>query len=150
MKFDHQITIDATRAAVWAVLSDFPKAASLIPDVSDIQQLEDGSYQGTMRVRVGPIGLNIKGTIEVEQDESRGRWNMRASGQDRRVGGGVRASIEVVLTERDDDTSELNISADVQFMGRLGELGQPLIRRKADSTIKVFSENLKKAAAGEA
>ena len=95
MKFEHQITIDATCAAVWAVLSDFPKAASLIPDVSDIQQLEDGSYQGAMRVRVGPIGLNINGTIEVEQDESRGRWNMRASGQDRRVGGGRCESIDL-------------------------------------------------------
>ncbi len=148
MNFEHKIDIDAAREQVWAVLSDFPRAASLIPDVSDVAELDDGSYQGTMRVRIGPIGLNLAGTVDVEQDESQGRWNMRATASDRRVGGGVRASIEVVLIERDGDKSELNVKADLQFMGRLGELGQPLIKRKADSTIEAFAENLKLAVSG--
>lgn len=149
MKFEHQIAIDAARNRVWAVLSDFPQAASLMPDVSEVRELEDGSYQGTMRVRVGPIGLNLTGTIEVEQDEPQGRWNMRVRARDRRVGGGVQASIEVTLVERDENKSELNVKTDVQFMGRLGELGQPLIKRKADSTIQKFAENLRMAVSGE-
>ena len=148
MNFEHKIDIDAAREQIWAVLSDFPRAASLIPDVSDVAELDDGSYKGTMRVRIGPIGLNLAGTVEVEQDESQGRWNMRATATDRRVGGGVRASIEVVLIEGDGDKSELNVKADLQFMGRLGELGQPLIKRKADSTIESFAENLKLAVSG--
>jgi carbon monoxide dehydrogenase subunit G len=150
VKFDYHVTINADRDRVWAVLSDFPRAASLMPDVSEVQQQEDGSYQGEMRVRVGPIGLNLKGMVEVEQDERQGRWNMRARAQDRRAGGGVRASIEVILREQSQAESELDISADVQLMGRLGELGQPLIRRKADSTIQEFTENLRRAVSGKA
>ena len=145
MKFEHQIAVDSTKEQVWAVLSDFPRAAALIPDVRDVAELEDGSFRGTMRVRIGPIGLNLAGNVDVEQNESQGRWNMRATASDRRVGGGVQASIEVVLVERDENKSELNVKADLQFMGRLGELGQPLIKRKADSTIQAFTENLKLA-----
>ena len=70
MNFEHKIDIDAAREQVWAVLSDFPRAASLFPDVSDVAELDDGSYKGTMRVRIGPIGLNLAGTVDVEQEES--------------------------------------------------------------------------------
>ena len=74
---------------------------------------------------------------------------MRVRARDKRVGGGVQASIEVILVERDEDKSELSVKTDVQFIGRLGDLGQPLIKRKADSTIQEFAENLRLAVSGE-
>ena len=36
----------------------------------------------------------------------------------------------------------MQATADLQFSGRLGELGQPLIRRKADAMLEEFTENL--------
>ncbi len=150
MIFEHRLIIEARRDAVWAVLSDFQSAASLMPDVGEVKPSEDGGYEGTMRVRVGPIGLNISGTVYVEQDDEKGRWSMKADAQDRRVGGGVRAQIDVTLAELSRDSSGLSIKADVQLMGRLGQLGQPLIKRKAETTIQKFAENLKAAvSAGE-
>ena len=38
--------------------------------------------------------------------------------------------------------SELRVTADVQFSGRLAELGQPLIRRKADAMVRDFARNM--------
>jgi carbon monoxide dehydrogenase subunit G len=38
--------------------------------------------------------------------------------------------------------TKLLIETDTTFMGRLGELGQPVIRRKAQSTIEEFARNL--------
>ena len=46
------------------------------------------------------------------------------------------------LTARSPAETELTIETDTTFMGRLGELGQPLIRRKAQSTIEEFARNL--------
>ena len=40
---------------------------------------------------------------------------------------------------------DLAQTADVHFLGRLGTLGQPLIKRKADEMIQAFSENLRQA-----
>ncbi len=149
MIFEQRVIIEAPRDAVWAVLSDFPRAARLMPDVGEVRQVEDGGYEGLMRVRVGPIGLNISGTVYVEQDDENGRWSMKAGAQDKRVGGGVQAKIDVTLTELSGETSELNVKADVQLMGRLGQMGQPLIRRKAESTMRQFADNLKAAATAD-
>jgi len=143
--FEHRVTIEASKNHIWDVLSDFPRAARLMPDVGDVKQKEDGSYGGTMRIRIGPIGLNLSGTIEVQQDDDLGLWNMKASAQDRRVGGGVQADIRVELVGSSSSASELSVTADVQLLGHLGQLGQPLIKRKANSTIQAFAENLKAA-----
>ena len=149
MIFEHRVTIEASKSQIWDLLSDFPRAAKLMPDVSDVKQQEDGSYGGTMRIRIGPIGLNLAGTIDVQQDDDIGLWNMKASAQDRRVGGGLQATIRVELVESSPAASELSVTADVQLLGRLGQLGQPLIKRKANSTIQEFAENLKAAVSSE-
>ena len=46
------------------------------------------------------------------------------------------------LTAKSADETELEIVADTTFMGRLGELGQPIIRRKARNTLEEFAQNL--------
>jgi carbon monoxide dehydrogenase subunit G len=149
MKFEQQVTTDSTRAAMWALLSDIPTVARCVPGVEDVQQVDPKTYQGVVRFRLGPIGLNLSGTVEVQQDESQGHLNMTVQAKDQRLAGGIRAIVEATLTEVGPSSVGLKVSSDVQFMGRLGELGQPLIKRKIDSLFKEFAENLKKVAAQE-
>lgn len=146
MKFQHQVTTQASREALWAVLQDFPSVARCLPGVEEVRQLSDATYEGTLRIRIGPIGLRMAGTVEVEQDEDAGVWRMIAQAQDRRVGGGAKAIIEATVTEPEPGIAGLDIQADVQFIGRLGEMGQPLIRRKADAMINEFAQNLERLA----
>ena len=40
--------------------------------------------------------------------------------------------------------TELVIASDISFLGKLGELGQPVIRKKADSVLQEFARNLRK------
>ncbi|HAA94164.1 MAG TPA: hypothetical protein DCE26_00535, partial [Dehalococcoidia bacterium] len=63
---------------------------------------------------------------------------------DRRVGGGVKTDMTMRLTAQSATETELEIISDTTFMGRLGELGQPLIRRKARNTLEEFGKNLVK------
>lgn len=145
MRFENTVIIQAPRQVVWDYLSDFPRAAECLPGVESVKQLDTGDYEGTMKIRIGPIGLSLSGTVSLEMDESEGRWSMRIQARDRRVGAGVSATIKTALSESTPETSELVVTADVQFMGRLGGLGQPLIKRKANSTIIEFAQNLSKA-----
>lgn len=52
------------------------------------------------------------------------------------------------MSDAPDGQSELRINADLQLMGHLSELGQPLIKRKADGIFQEFANNLKKLLAG--
>ena len=143
MKLENRCLVPAGRDTTWDLLMDVPRAASCVPGVGDVTAQDDGRYQANMQVRVGPIALNLSGTIQVvAQDKEKGEARFLVEASDRRVGGGVRTDITMRLDPKSEDETELAILSDTNFMGRLGELGQPIIRRKANTTMQDFARNL--------
>ena len=143
MKLENRCLVPAGPEATWALVMDIPRAAACVPGVQEVTRQEDGRFRAKMPVRVGPISLNLAGTIQVvKEDEARGEARFLVEAADRRVGGGVRTEITMQLTPQPDGQTELAIVSDTAFMGRLGELGQPIIRRKASATMQDFARNL--------
>lgn len=143
MKLENRCLVPAARDTTWALVMDIPRAAVCVPGIEEVTAEDPDHFQAVMRVRVGPISLNLSGTIQVlERDEEQGEARFLVEAADRRVGGGVRTSIEMRLIPQNDNQTELLIVSDTNFMGRLGELGQPIIRRKANTTMEEFARNL--------
>ena len=145
MKLEHRVTVDASRATVWAVLMDLPVAARCVPGTRDVVPAGDG-VRGTLDVRVGPIKLSLAGNVAVEtRDESAGTARLRADAEDQRLGGAVRAFVDLAVSG--DKPTDLRISSDVAILGRIGELGQPLIARQADKVLAGFADCLRRTVA---
>ena len=141
MKLEHRVTVDAPRAKVWAVLMDLPVSARCVPGTHDVAA--DGDrVRGTLDVRVGPVRLALGGTVAIEsRDEVAGTARLRADAEDRRLGGSVRALVDLAVSG--DAPTELRITTDVAILGRIGELGQPLIARQAEKVLAGFAECLR-------
>jgi len=138
VKLEHRVTVDAPRAAVWAVLMDLPVAARCVPGTRDVAPDGDG-VRGILDVRVGPVKLALAGTVAVEsRDEATGTARLRADAEDRRLGGAVRAFVDLAVSG--DKPTDLHISSDVAILGRIGELGQPPIARPADKVLAGFPD----------
>jgi carbon monoxide dehydrogenase subunit G len=145
MRLEHRVTVDAPRATVWALLMDLPVAARCVPGTRDLAPEGDG-VRGTLDVRVGPVKLALAGTVTVEsRDEAAGTARLRADAADQRIGGAVRAFVDLALSG--DAPTELRVSSDVAILGRIGELGQPLIARQADKVLAGFADCLRRAVA---
>ena len=68
---------------------------------------------------------------------------------DKRIRGAVSAKATMQLTPRDDGKTDLDIHADASVLGKLGQFGQAVLKKKADQTMTEFAANLsKKLAAG--
>ena len=148
MKFEYHLVVAAPHDRVWKILEDIPRAAQLMPGVDSVEPFEECSYKCTLRIRIGPMGFNLSGVIGVDTDRGSGTWTIKAQAQDTRIGGGVLSTMETAIIASSTGTTEINIKADVQFSGRLGQLGQPLIKKKADSMVREFTENLENAVMG--
>ncbi len=150
MKFEHQSTVPAPRATVWSFLMDVPRVARCVPGVEAIEALGDDRYRGLLRISVGPIRLALAGEVAVTlKDEAAGIAGMRATAADKGAGGAVSADLRIEVRDgATPGTSELRITTDAQVMGRIGEFGQPIIKRKADQTMGEFAGNLARAVAG--
>ena len=143
MKLQNSCLIPAGLNESWDFLINVADSAKCVPGVVEATPEGDGRYRGTLRAKVGPMSINLSGTVTVqEQEPGSGRARFLVEASDRRVGGGVKTEMLMQLTAMSATETELNIETDTTFMGRLGELGQPVIRRKAQSTIEEFARNL--------
>jgi len=146
MNFEHSATIAAPKDKVWDFLMDVPRVSQCVPGVQDVKPLDADNYEGTLRVRVGPISLSLTGKISMEEkDQAAGKASMTAQATDRKVGGGVQAKMGMQVDELGPQESKLTISTDANVMGKIGEFGQPVIRKKAEQMMAEFTENVKKA-----
>ena len=143
MNFHHTVVIPASRAKVWEFLMDIPRVGKCIPGVEKVEPLGDKKYKGTVKQRVGPIGVTLDGTMTVvEADEQGGRAAMTAEGADKRIGGAVRAKMTMSVKEVTPSETELTVDTDANIGGRLGEFGGAVIKKKADQTMEQFAKNI--------
>ena len=143
MNLEQRFTVAASRQAVWDLLMDVERLGKCFPGVERVELAVDGTYNGTLRVRVGPVSLGLAGNMTIrEADRENWRALLHLEGSDRRVGGGVKCDVSMCLTELSAAETELTLTSNVTFMGKLGELGQPIIRKKADTTMQEFARNL--------
>lgn len=148
MTFSQQRVVPVERGRLWDFLMDVPRVARCVPGVEAVEAADDGTFRGRLGVRLGPIRLALDGTMAVEErDQSAWRARMRADASDRRLGGGVRARMTLSLTAVDGGTS-LQIETDLAVLGKIGEFGQPVIRKKADALLEEFAANVASALAG--
>lgn len=143
MQLGNRCLVPADLDTTWNLVTDIPRIASCVPGLQGVTSAGENNFQATMRVRVGPVNLNLSGTIMVlAQDQEKREAIYRVEAADRRVGGSVRAEMSMRLREQPDGQTELAIDTDAAFMGKLGELGQPVIRHKARTTMDEFARNL--------
>jgi len=145
LTFTQECVIPVDRERLWDFLMEVPKVGRCVPGVETVEAVDGSAYKGSLRVQVGPIRLSLQGTITVEeQDRSAWRARMRAEANDRRVGGGIRARLSLTLAPAESGT-RLMIDTDLAVLGKIGEFGQPIIKKKADTLLAEFARNLQTA-----
>lgn len=145
MKFSQRAVIPVAREPLWDFLMDVPKVAKSLPGVESVSQIDDTTYQGNLKIRVGPIALNLQGKIVLEEcDRSSWRAVLRAEASDRMTAGAVKGKSSMELKEMGPKETEFLVETDVNILGKIGEFGQPIIRKKADQMLQEFIANIKK------
>ena len=143
MTFTQECVIPVERERLWEFLMDVPKVGRCVPGVETIEALDGNAYRGGLKVHVGPIRLSLEGAITVEEaDRTAWRARMRAEANDRRLGGGIRARMSLALSPADAGT-RVQIDTDLAVLGKIGEFGQPVIRKKADALLEEFVRNVR-------
>ena len=139
--------IPVERERLWDFMMEVPKVARCVPGVDTVEAVDAGAYRGSLKVQVGPIRLALEGIITVEErDRNAWKARMRAEANDRRLGGGIRARLGLTLAPGEGGT-RLTIDTDLAILGKIGEFGQPIIKRKADTLLAEFARNLRSALA---
>jgi carbon monoxide dehydrogenase subunit G len=147
MTFEQTVSLPAPPEKVWQFVMDVPSVAKCMPGVESVEDLGGDRYRATVKVRVGPIGLSLQSEIKVvERDAVTHTAALQVEGADKRVGGAVKATMTMKLAPAAEGTS-MQVKTDAQVMGRIGDFGQPVIRKKADQMLQEVGNNMRAALA---
>jgi len=148
MTFRQTCTVPVPRERLWDFLMDVPQVSKCLPGVETVTPLEGNAYQGLFRVRLGPINIGLEGKVTIEE-QSREAWRaaLRADAADRKLGGGMRARARMTLAPAGDGATTLTVETDLTVLGKIGEFGQPIIKKKADALLQEFAANIRRALA---
>ena len=144
MLIEQHFTVDAQLPAVWAFFKDVPAVASCVPGVEHVEAVDERTYQGMMHVKVGPLGFRLNGRVaEQEIDEAARSATLTVSADDRRLGGGVNATLRLRLSEVPGGTA-VTLETEAAVFGRLGQLGQGVVKLAADAVMKDFAARVRR------
>ena len=148
MKINNEFTVSVPIQEAWDIMLDLERVAPCLPGAA-IQGSEDDEYQGTMKVKIGPITANYKGTVKVEEaDEENRRAVFEATGRDARGQGTASATIVSTLQEEGDQT-KVRVETDMKLTGRAAQFGRGIAQDVATKMLGQFAECLEKEIAGD-
>ncbi|WP_416954373.1 SRPBCC domain-containing protein [Nocardioides sp. T5] len=139
MIVDRRIVIDAAAAETFERVVDIPFVGECLPGASGVRDTGDGVYAGNFIVKVGPVKVNLDGTVSItEHDVDARRAVLQMRGSDRRVGGEVVGRMDLAVEESGETASLLVVHTEFTISGKLGQFGQAVMLKKADQITEGF------------
>ncbi|MFP5019609.1 SRPBCC family protein [Pseudonocardia phyllosphaerae] len=139
MQLENKFTIAAPIEDAWKALNDPETVAPCFPGAT-LTEYEGDSFQGTVKVKLGPISLTYKGKgTYVERDEANHKVVIEASGRDARGNGTAKATVTGTMVADGPDKTSVTMATDMTVTGRPAQFGRGVISDVADKIISQFS-----------
>jgi uncharacterized protein len=141
MKFSGELTVKAPRAEVYKAVRDARFFASCVDGVNDLAEIAPDTYSAVFETKVAYMKFKFKVTVEVVRAEAPRQIEAKVEGTPLGIVGRLTATSLTTLTEAGDDT-RIEYAVDAALTGKLGSLGQPVLRSKAKEMERQFAARL--------
>ncbi|HVB01016.1 MAG TPA: SRPBCC family protein [Acidimicrobiales bacterium] len=141
MELSNEFVVTAPIAATWAILTDLERIAPCLPG-AQLDEVEGEEYRGTVKIKVGPITSQYKGTATfVSLDEVNHKAVLRATGRDTRGQGNATATVTASLSEEGDKT-KVSVVTELDITGKVAQFGRGMLADISTKLLGQFAERL--------
>ena len=148
MKINNEFTVGASIQQAWDTMLNLDRITPCLPGAAIQEEKDEGEYDGTMKVKIGPITANYKGTVKFEEvDEENHRAVLQATGRDARGQGTASATIVSTLQEEGEGT-KVSVETDMKLTGRAAQFGRGIAQDVATKMLDQFSSCLEEEITG--
>src|SRR5262249_51530372 len=149
MKFTGEIVIGAPPEAVYAKVRDARFFASCVEGVQELDEIDPDHYTAVLETKVAYLKFKFNVMVEVVRAEPPREIEARIEGTPRGIVGRLSAT-SVTRLAQDDGGTRVSYEIDAALTGKLGSLGQPVLRAKAKEMERQFAERMRAAFAAPA
>jgi uncharacterized protein len=139
--------IEAPRDAVFAKVRDARFFASCVEGVRDLVEVDAEHYTALLETKVAYLAFKFKIAVEVVRTDPPHEIEAKIEGAPLGIVGRFTASSVTRLAEQNGGT-KVSYEVNAALTGKLGSLGQPVLRSKAKEMERQFAERMRAAFAG--
>ncbi len=149
MKLEQSFEVAAPLDRVWEALVDVERVAPNLPGAAVTGRNDDGTYNGTFTIKIGPTTASYTGKLEMENvDEATHTATMQAQGTDKRGQGGAKATIVSKLSPAGEGATRVEVDTDYHITGRLARFGRGgMIEDISERLLREFASRLQSSLA---
>ena len=142
MKINQEFQVASPPASVFAFFEDVASVAQCMPGAELTEDHGDGSYTGSVSVRLGPMTASFEGKANIATDPDTMTGSIDGKGVDRR--GGSRGNVKVEYSvEAADGGTRVSVDADLTISGAAAQFGRTgLLNQISERLIQQFVECL--------
>jgi len=144
MNVSGQFTVQAPREVVFNTLRDARTFVGFVEGVSDLKEIDATHYTAMFETKVAYMKFKFNVTVEVTRIEPPGEIEAKFEGTPLGIVGRLTATSRTSLSEAGNET-KVDYSVDATLAGKLGSIGQPVLRSKAKDMEKQFANRLRAA-----
>jgi uncharacterized protein len=151
MQFSGEISVAAPRDAVYAKVRDARFFASCVEGVQDLKEIDADHYTAVLDTRVAYLKFKFNVAVEVVRADPPREIEAKIEGAPLGIVGRLTARSVTRLLEENGAT-KVSYEIEAALTGKLGSLGQPVLRAKAKEMERIFADRMRAAfppAAGE-
>ena len=144
MKFTGELIVKAPREAVFDKLKDAPFFASCVEGVGDLKEIAPNRYTALFETRIAYMRFKFEVAVEMTRADRPSAIAAKIEGKPVGIVGRLSASSSAEFAESGEDTV-IRYAVEANLTGKLGSIGQPVLKSKAKEMEKQFVANLRRA-----
>jgi uncharacterized protein len=139
-----EFEVPLAEAEAWKVLTDLERVAPCLPG-AQLDEIDGEEYRGRVRVKVGPITVEYKGTARfTATDEAEHVAELLAEGRESRGQGAASAKVRATLSEVAPGRTRVVVTTTLDVSGKVAQLGRGVLADVSTRLIRQFVENLER------
>src|ERR1700744_2190808 len=149
MKIGATLTTPAEPSQVFERFLAPETMRACIPGCKELERLDDKHYRGLLVNEVAHVRFSASFAAEVTEIQPPSLVRAVLTGEDRKLGSSLKINATLEVTP-DGDQSKVSYEMDIALWGKLGRLGEPIVRRRSVEVERQFSAAFADAVLGKA
>jgi carbon monoxide dehydrogenase subunit G len=138
MRIGSTLTIPAEPSQVFERFLDPDTMRACIPGCAELVRLDDEHYRGLLVNEIAHVRFSASFAAEITEIKPPTMVRAVLTGEDRKLGSSLKINATLQVAE-EGDASLVSYEMDIALWGKLGRLGEPIVRRRSVEVERQFS-----------
>jgi carbon monoxide dehydrogenase subunit G len=144
-KIEERFEVQAPVERVWKYLTDPKRVVECLPGAELIEQKDEHTFLGAIKVKVGPLSMSYKGQAKfTEINEQTHQVRMVGDAREVSGSGSTKVSMLSTVSPLANGGSEVLVNADIDLVGKIVQFGRGMIQEVSKQMFRQFSTCVKK------